>query len=88
MQTRNQFEGITASGLFIIAWSGLRGVVSLATSLAVEWAPKVRVLTVSPGLVRTEQSHLHFGDEAGIAAVPVQIRIQCVSSMPAAAPSG
>jgi NAD(P)-dependent dehydrogenase (short-subunit alcohol dehydrogenase family) len=45
------------------------GVVSLATSLAVEWAPKVRVLTVSPGLVRTEQSHLHFGDEAGIAAV-------------------
>ncbi len=45
------------------------GIVSLAASLAVEWAPKVRVLTVSPGLVRTEQSHLHFGDEAGLAAV-------------------
>lgn len=49
------------------------GVVSLATSLAVEWAPKVRVLTVSPGLVHTEQSHLHFGDGAGIAAVAATI---------------
>ena len=45
------------------------GVLSLASSLAVEWGPKVRVLAVSPGLVQTEQAHLHYGDEAGIAAV-------------------
>lgn len=44
-------------------------VLSLVSSLAVEWAPKVRVVAVSPGLVRTEQSHLHFGDEQGIASV-------------------
>lgn len=44
-------------------------VLSLVGSLAVEWAPKVRVVAVSPGLVRTEQSHLHFGNEDGIAAV-------------------
>ncbi|HEY1075939.1 MAG TPA: SDR family oxidoreductase [Fontimonas sp.] len=42
---------------------------SLTQSLAVEWAPKVRVVAVSPGMVRTEQSALHYGDEAGIAAV-------------------
>lgn len=48
-------------------------VVSLASSLAVEWAPKVRVVVVSPGLVRTEQSHLHYGDAAGIAAVGATI---------------
>lgn len=47
--------------------------ISLASSLAVEWAPKVRVLCVSPGLVRTEQSHLHYGDEAGIAAAAATI---------------
>ena len=46
---------------------------SLASTLAVEWAPKVRVVAVSPGLVRTEQSHLHFGDDAGIAAVGATI---------------
>ena len=45
------------------------GILSLAQSLAVEWAPKVRVVAVSPGLIETEQSHLHYGDEAGIQAV-------------------
>ncbi len=48
-------------------------VLSLTASLAVEWAPKVRVVAVSPGLVRTEQSHLHFGDDAGLAAVAATI---------------
>ncbi|MBM4196977.1 MAG: SDR family NAD(P)-dependent oxidoreductase [Gammaproteobacteria bacterium] len=68
--------------VFIGSFSGLRpspgsamygaakaAVISLASSLAVEWAPKVRVLAVSPGLVRTEQSHIRHGDEKGIAAV-------------------
>lgn len=45
------------------------GLVNLGTSLAVEWAPKVRVNALVVGLTRTEQSHLHYGDEEGIAAV-------------------
>jgi NAD(P)-dependent dehydrogenase (short-subunit alcohol dehydrogenase family) len=45
------------------------GLLSLTRSLAVEWAPKVRVVAVTAGLIRTEQSHLHYGDEAGVAAV-------------------
>jgi NAD(P)-dependent dehydrogenase (short-subunit alcohol dehydrogenase family) len=48
-------------------------VLSLTASLAVEWAPKVRVVAVSPGLVRTEQSQLHYGDAAGIAAVSATV---------------
>ena len=48
------------------AKAGLR---NLTTTLAVEWAPKVRVNLVTGGLIETEQSHLHYGDEAGIAAV-------------------
>lgn len=48
-------------------------VLSLTSSLAVEWAPKVRVVAVSPGLVRTEQSDMHYGDAAGIAAVAATI---------------
>jgi NAD(P)-dependent dehydrogenase (short-subunit alcohol dehydrogenase family) len=35
------------------------GVLSLTQSLAVEWAPKLRVVAISPGLVRTEQADLH-----------------------------
>ncbi|TIC79786.1 SDR family oxidoreductase [Crenobacter intestini] len=49
------------------------GVLSLVSSLAIEWAPKVRVMAVSPGLVKTEQSHLHYGDDAGIASVAATI---------------
>ncbi|HEX4248678.1 MAG TPA: SDR family oxidoreductase [Pseudonocardia sp.] len=45
------------------------GLENLTATLAVEWAPKVRVNALAVGLVRTEQAHLHYGDEAGIAAV-------------------
>jgi NAD(P)-dependent dehydrogenase (short-subunit alcohol dehydrogenase family) len=45
------------------------GLIGLTQTLAVEWAPKVRVNCVSGGLIRTEQSHLWYGDEHGIAAV-------------------
>ena len=34
-----------------------------------EYAPKVRVNAVSAGLIRTEQAHLFYGDEEGIARV-------------------
>ena len=45
------------------------GLLSLTSTLAVEWAPKVRVNAITAGLIRTEQAHLHYGNEAGIAAV-------------------
>jgi len=45
------------------------GLEQLARSMAVEWAPKVRVNTLVLGMVRTELSHLHYGDRDGVAAV-------------------
>jgi NAD(P)-dependent dehydrogenase (short-subunit alcohol dehydrogenase family) len=45
------------------------GLDSLTASLAVEWAPKVRVNALDVGMVRTEQSHLHYGSEAAVEAV-------------------
>jgi NAD(P)-dependent dehydrogenase (short-subunit alcohol dehydrogenase family) len=49
------------------------GLLSLTQSLAVEWAPKVRVNAIAAGMIRTEQSHLHYGDEAGIAKVAATV---------------
>jgi NAD(P)-dependent dehydrogenase (short-subunit alcohol dehydrogenase family) len=46
---------------------------SLATSLAVEWAPRVRVNALAVGPVRTEQSHLHYGGEDGAARVAATV---------------
>ncbi|GAA3490035.1 SDR family oxidoreductase [Streptomyces cremeus] len=45
------------------------GLENLTRSMAVEWAPEVRVNTLVLGMVRTELSHLHYGDEDGLAAV-------------------
>jgi NAD(P)-dependent dehydrogenase (short-subunit alcohol dehydrogenase family) len=49
------------------------GVLSLTQSLAVEWAPKVRVNAVTAGMILTEQAHLHYGDAAGVAAVAATV---------------
>ena len=45
------------------------GLLNLTQTLAVEWAPKVRVNAVTAGMIRTEQAHLHYGDEEAIARV-------------------
>ncbi|CAM3267766.1 NAD(P)-dependent dehydrogenase (short-subunit alcohol dehydrogenase family) [Williamsia muralis] len=45
------------------------GLDSLTATLAVEWAPRVRINSVVVGAVRTEQADLFYGDEDGIAAV-------------------
>ena len=63
------------------------GLANLAASLAVEWAPKVRVNTVVVGPVDTEQSQLHYGDEVsavgatiplGRMAVPADVAQACL----------
>lgn len=49
------------------------GLLNLGRSLAVEWAPKVRVNAVIGGLIRTEQSHLHYGNEDGLQRVAATV---------------
>jgi NAD(P)-dependent dehydrogenase (short-subunit alcohol dehydrogenase family) len=56
------------------------GIDSLASSLAVEWAPKVRVNSVVVGMVETESSHLHYGSDEGIAAVAATIPLRRMAS--------
>ena len=49
------------------------GLLSLTRTLAVEWAPKVRVNSITAGMIRTELAHLHYGDEAGIEKVAATV---------------
>jgi NAD(P)-dependent dehydrogenase (short-subunit alcohol dehydrogenase family) len=51
------------------------GLINMTETLAVEWAPKVRVNTVTPGYIETEQAPLFYGDEAGIARVAATVPI-------------
>jgi NAD(P)-dependent dehydrogenase (short-subunit alcohol dehydrogenase family) len=45
------------------------GLANLTRSLAMEWAPRVRVNMVTVGYLETEQTALFYGDEAGVARV-------------------
>ncbi|EYT65103.1 short-chain dehydrogenase [Dietzia sp. UCD-THP] len=49
------------------------GIDSLTRSLAVEWAPAVRINSVVVGPVRTELAEMHYGDADGVAAVDATI---------------
>ena len=49
------------------------GLLNLTTTLAVDFAPKVRVNAVTAGLILTEQAHLFYGDEEGVAAVSATV---------------
>jgi NAD(P)-dependent dehydrogenase (short-subunit alcohol dehydrogenase family) len=49
------------------------GLISLTRSLAVEWAPKVRVNCVVAGMIATEAAQDHYGGAAGLAAVAATV---------------
>ncbi|RQR96370.1 MULTISPECIES: SDR family oxidoreductase [unclassified Burkholderia] len=50
------------------------GLVNAVTSLAVEWAPRVRVCAISPSLVHTESAtEGHYGDDAALDAIRATI---------------
>ena len=49
------------------------GLLNVTTSLAMEWAPDVRVNAIIVGLVKTEASSDHYGGEAGMAHLASQL---------------
>lgn len=49
------------------------GLLSLTTSLAMEWAPKVRLNAVTAGMVRTELFEEYYGGPDGAAAVEATV---------------
>jgi NAD(P)-dependent dehydrogenase (short-subunit alcohol dehydrogenase family) len=51
------------------------GLINLTQTLAMEWAPKVRVNSVTPGLVRTEDAEAHYGDEQAQRAVAATVPV-------------
>jgi NAD(P)-dependent dehydrogenase (short-subunit alcohol dehydrogenase family) len=52
------------------------GLHHLVTSLAIEWAPRVRLNTVIPGFVATESAEAHYGDADGVAAVAATVPLR------------
>jgi len=62
-------SGVRATPNTLAYGAAKAGLLNATKTMAVEFAPKVRVNAVVVGLVVTEQAHLFYGDDAGIAAV-------------------
>ncbi len=73
-------SGIRPSPGTAVYGAAKAGVLSLVRSLAIEWAPKVRVVALSPGLVLTEESHQHYGDADGLAAISTTVPLGRLAS--------
>jgi NAD(P)-dependent dehydrogenase (short-subunit alcohol dehydrogenase family) len=56
------------------------GLQHLVTSLAIEWAPRVRLNTVVPGFVATDAAASHYGDAERTAAVARTVPLQRMAS--------
>jgi len=49
------------------------GLLSLTQTLAVEWAPMVRVNAIAAGMIKTELAEMHYGDAAAQARVAATV---------------
>ena len=52
------------------------GLINLTRSLAMEWAPQVRVNAIIAGLIRTEAAEEHYGGENGIERIEKALPMQ------------
>jgi NAD(P)-dependent dehydrogenase (short-subunit alcohol dehydrogenase family) len=66
-------SGIRPSPLSAAYGAAKAGLLNLTQTLAVEWAPAVRVNAVIAGLIATEQADLYYGDEAAQARVAATV---------------
>jgi NAD(P)-dependent dehydrogenase (short-subunit alcohol dehydrogenase family) len=66
-------SGIRPSPMSAAYGAAKAGLVSFTMTAAMEWAPKVRVNAVTVGLMLTEQAHLFYGDDEGIARVSATV---------------
>ena len=66
-------SGIRPSPMSAAYGAAKAGLVNFTMTTAMEWAPKVRVNAVTVGLMITEQAHLFYGDDEGIARVSATV---------------
>jgi NAD(P)-dependent dehydrogenase (short-subunit alcohol dehydrogenase family) len=62
-------SGVRPNPMGVAYGAAKAGLVNVSETLAAEWGPKIRVLTVTVGLIVTEEAHLFYGDDEGVQRV-------------------
>jgi NAD(P)-dependent dehydrogenase (short-subunit alcohol dehydrogenase family) len=66
-------SGIRANPMGVAYGAAKAGLINMSDTLAAEWGPKIRVLTVTVGLIVTEDAHLYYGDDDGQSGIGATI---------------
>ena len=64
-----QYQGLRQYIVRMLSVVGLTGVSNMSATLAHEWGPKVRVVTLAVGMIETEDAATFYGDENSRSAI-------------------
>ena len=69
-------SGMRANPLGVAYGAAKAGVINATETLALEWGPAIRVLSISAGLVLTEESRSFYGDDTSVAKIAATLPMQ------------
>ena len=69
-------SGMRANPLGVAYGAAKAGLLNATETLGVEWAPKVRVVAITAGLILTEEGRAFYGDDESVARVASTIPMQ------------
>lgn len=69
-------SGMRANPMGVAYGAAKAGLLNATETLAVEWAPEVRVVAVTAGLVLTDDARAFYGDDDSVAKVAATIPLQ------------
>lgn len=69
-------SGVRANPLGVAYGAAKAGLINVTKTLAVEWAPKIRVVTITSGLVLTDDARAFYGDDASVAKVAATLPLE------------
>ncbi len=73
-------SGMRANPLGVAYGAAKAGVINATETLALEWGPDIRVISITAGLILTEESRHFYGDDESVAKIAATLPMQRLGS--------